>query len=373
MAACGAGTKAQSRGRLAYQLAVERAQRRYKRAISRDFSARIARLKVAEQGAMRQFETRQVVAVAAEISRLQASKRPGNAYANYLMRMKPVRPSAIVRAAATAYHRQVQIARTAYHTSVWSAAARQLSCVKRSEKQAMRAGRARLVVVLHRYAHKILRRQWRDRYAVFLSKQRWINLMPAIHLIRGVKRPNWVLAGHVLKAVSVTSRNHRVGFRNVLGITKNYEIRVKFMRMSGTQCVALIAPVGRCAFNATVSGYPTPANGSSPEGISGLEDINGKNLLSNATRTPAGVISNRRVHTFDLRVRVRKRAATISAYFDRDPYFRWHGPETALSLNPWWSLPSGMGPFGLGTYSSPIIFLSVQIRRLPARTARRRG
>lgn len=135
----------------------------------------------------------------------------------------------------------------------------------------------------------------------------------------------------------------------------SYELRVSFVRQSGNQSVDFILPVGSSAVAVVLSG----AEGA----VSGLWSIDGNEADHNEAKVSPGRLQNGHEYRAECRVIVQGNQAIITVTLDGEPYFRWSGLQSALSVLDTKRLPDPT-VLGLGAFGSNTVFRRVALRML---------
>ena len=145
----------------------------------------------------------------------------------------------------------------------------------------------------------------------------------------------------------------------------DYELEVRFIRLTDASAVAAIVPVGSAAVSVVF--------GAKGEKWHGLEFVEGKGTDANSTARPAGKIQNGREYVLHTVVRVQEKDAGIAVGLDGRPLTVWRGPTASLSVYSPWALP-GSDRFGLVT-DGVVVFRSVRLKMLSgeARLLRPKG
>lgn len=185
---------------------------------------------------------------------------------------------------------------------------------------------------------------------------KWIDVLRLVDPDKHAVDGRWARRGG---RVGVAAREHaRVGIP--VAPKGDYELKVQFVRIEGSNDVNTILPVG----NTSVVVMLSSNNGSA----SGLTAINGKLCDSNDTRT-SGSLTNDTAHNLHVKVTTKDDQAEISATLDGKKLLEWEGPQSALSSTSGWRLPN-QKILGVGTDSgSTTIFNSVQLRMLSGKAA----
>ncbi len=97
--------------------------------------------------------------------------------------------------------------------------------------------------------------------------------------------------------------------------------------------------------------------------LSAIENIDGKNVEANDTRTEGAVFVKNRPSQIVITVRRRNDQTTVRATVDGRDRIDWQGPTASLSLGDYWKTPGGREPF-LGAYDCRYRFTRVTLEPL---------
>jgi len=183
-----------------------------------------------------------------------------------------------------------------------------------------------------------------------VNKGAWIDLLPLVDLKRDVVTGKWEGTKSGLAVTGIPDPGSRIEMPVVPA--GNYELEVKFVRVSGLS-VNVIFPAGSKSVDLCMGWGDT----------SGLEMINGKNILNNETRVRPANIENGQPYTVNIRVIADEARAEITVALDGKPYIKWAGPQQALSPHPDWALRNS-NYLGLGMGTAQAVFQSVRLRML---------
>jgi serine/threonine protein kinase len=135
----------------------------------------------------------------------------------------------------------------------------------------------------------------------------------------------------------------------------DYELEVRFVRLSGQDEVGVSLPVGDAAVNFCLS-----ENG----GVTGgLGFINGKKICDTETAVNPSRLENGREYVVHVKVASDGPNATIEVALDGKPYTAWRGPRAALSRDEEKRLPRH-NCLGLRAVGSTVAFFSARLRML---------
>lgn len=190
----------------------------------------------------------------------------------------------------------------------------------------------------------------------------WTELLTDVDLTRDVVEGQWYQDdGAVAVAPGALKENY---MRLMLPgeVEGSYDLVAEFTRIKGNDSVTVTLPVGTKACTLHCSACVG--------GISGLERIDGKNIVNPhnpAVRRPGSLINGRR-HTVLASVRRLPQGAIdeadvlIDVWLNGKPYVRWWGRESSLSLDAW-KLPVPRR-VGVGANVSVAKFHSVRLRKV---------
>ncbi len=173
-----------------------------------------------------------------------------------------------------------------------------------------------------------------------LPLNEFVDLLPQVDLERDTVNGAWTKNDAGLLPTKSASR-----IMLPVKIEGDYDLRVVLTRQ-GEGDVIVGLPVGshECAL------YLNSWNGR----IHGLGIIDGKNADNNPTTNQPGLLTNGKRYQLAISVRVKDQRADIRAALDDDEIVRWEGPETALSIEPYLTLPDRrrIGLHGAASFSS---------------------
>jgi len=184
------------------------------------------------------------------------------------------------------------------------------------------------------------------------GKGRWIDLLPFVDPAKDAVKGEWKRQGSALAILSLT-KDARIMIP--VAPEGSYELQVKFVRTSGDSNVVVILPVRSARFMLTLSG----GHGHN----SGLQLINGIRSGENVTCVRPGTLVNGREYALHITVVAKGDQAEIAVRLDGKPYIDWRGPQSALSMNPFWNLRVP-GCLGLGAWQSTVVFRTARLKIL---------
>jgi hypothetical protein len=97
--------------------------------------------------------------------------------------------------------------------------------------------------------------------------------------------------------------------------------------------------------------------------LSAIENIDGKNVEANDTRSEGTVFVKNRPSQIVITVRRRNDQTTVRATVDGRDRIDWQGPTASLSLGDYWKTPGDRAPF-LGAYDCRYRFTRVTLEPL---------
>ena len=185
----------------------------------------------------------------------------------------------------------------------------------------------------------------------------WVDCLKLVDLEKNVVQGKWERKGRALVCAPAA------GSRTAIPVTPtgSYEVRLTFARMTGTNAVAVLLPVGPTACGLVLSAKDGEA--------SGLEGINGKWAGANESAVRPGTLVNGREYALDIRVVVEGQKADIAADLDGTAFVHWKGPVSALSISDYWKMPN-IRFLGLGSWEVAVEFRSVRVRAIPDKAAK---
>ncbi|MEW4561087.1 serine/threonine-protein kinase [Bremerella sp. JC770] len=131
---------------------------------------------------------------------------------------------------------------------------------------------------------------------------------------------------------------------------REYDFEVQFTRNSGSQSIAMHFLDGDGIASFDIDGWS--------ENLGGIQNIDGENIRTNATRVDNVVLENRRRYTAEVRVR----RDQVQAFLDGQLLTTYQGDGSNLTLLELWSLPKKS--LGIGAYDSDTTFHQVRLRPL---------
>ncbi|MEX2212929.1 MAG: NPCBM/NEW2 domain-containing protein [Phycisphaeraceae bacterium] len=134
----------------------------------------------------------------------------------------------------------------------------------------------------------------------------------------------------------------------------NYDMQVKFVRTAGNESVNVMLPVGDRHVAFIIDGYARQGP------LSGLETLNGKLVPDNLTAVAGNKLTNDKLHTIDIRVRVKAGNASIEADLDGQSLLRWNGTPLLFTGSAWRTQETYRP--GLGGFNTDIEFRSATLK-----------
>ena len=115
----------------------------------------------------------------------------------------------------------------------------------------------------------------------------------------------------------------------------DYELRVRFARTAGNDCLTVMLPVPDSRSQA-----PLVVGGHTPQGgFVGLEYVNGVAKGSHLMNSLGKPLANNTVYTLLVRVKNKDRMTFVTADIDETNVFKWAGPANSLTPRPNWFVP----------------------------------
>jgi len=141
-------------------------------------------------------------------------------------------------------------------------------------------------------------------------------------------------------------------------VTGSYDLIVKFTRQRGNNSIQVCLPIAGRSVELCIAGWPQFG------GISGLNEVDGDEVVSNETRTGFN-FQNGRPHTLIAKVRQRQDGTVIiDVDFNGGDLFSWEGDSSRLSIAPEKLMPDPSLP-GLGCHNCIMSFHSLKVEPAP--------
>jgi len=180
--------------------------------------------------------------------------------------------------------------------------------------------------------------------------QRWVGLLPRVDPRQYALHGQWERRGTALASVRPAGMSEIVIPAILRGA---YDLRVQFVRTSGTHAVGIALPTGA----SQVYLFLSTGDGAHH----GLDLVRGRAVRSNETTVRPGTLENDRPYDLLVRIRLDDGQAAIRAALDGKEFIRWRGPQEALSLARWSRFKRKDAP-GLGTIGVTAVFRKVEVR-----------
>ncbi|MFP4106778.1 MAG: hypothetical protein ACLFVU_11900, partial [Phycisphaerae bacterium] len=178
----------------------------------------------------------------------------------------------------------------------------------------------------------------------------WLNLLGDINLAIDAHGGKWRMTDKGLEL--------QAGDFSVLEAryypTGSYELLVQFARTENEEGIFIALPTGDSRANLNISGWGGK--------VSGLERIDGRQAISNPTRTD-GSLANNKVHTLRAKVVVEDKNANIRVKLNDKDYITWKGATSRLRTASVWTLDHDK-TFGIGAHKCSIRILRFAVRPL---------
>jgi len=189
--------------------------------------------------------------------------------------------------------------------------------------------------------------------AVKFPLNQWVDVLRLVDTSRMVVAGNW--SRHGQEITVEPGEGSRIAIPMV--INGSYDFEVDFTRMSGTDGVDTMLPIGSHSCEVILSGWFG--------GASGLEIINGYQAIdaSNPIAVRPGNLENGRRYRLLVSARIDSdNHASVDVSLDGKPYLpHWAGDPVTLSADPRSSMPNPRG-LGLGAWNSEFTFHSARLR-----------
>jgi putative intracellular protease/amidase len=129
-----------------------------------------------------------------------------------------------------------------------------------------------------------------------------------------------------------------------------YDFRVSFTRQTGVHSIALIfvAGGGQATFEVDAWG----------QHLAGIQNIGGKSLRENSTRSENQTLQNGRRYTAEIRVRKDR----VEGYLDGKLVSTYRGNGSDLSMLNTWQIPD-RAALGIGAWDAETVFHSIEVTR----------
>lgn len=180
------------------------------------------------------------------------------------------------------------------------------------------------------------------------EKSGWVNLLPSIDPQKhGV-------AGTWSKSASSLSTNATVGSRLSLPWkpTAEYDFEITFTRKTGVHSIALIFVMGGNQATLDLDGWG--------QHLAGIQNIAGKTIRENPTRTTNWQLKNGQKYSALLKVR----SDRVEAHVDGKLITTYRGNGKNLQLINLWRIPAGS--LGIGAWDSETEFHQIRVRPVNA-------
>jgi len=178
-----------------------------------------------------------------------------------------------------------------------------------------------------------------------MATQAWINLIPQSDPPVNTVAGNWEITSegelHVDEGPAA---------RIMLPYlpSREYDFEIQFTRNTGSQSIAMHFLDGEGIASFDIDGWS--------ENLGGIQNIDGQNIRTNATRVDNVVLENGRRYTAEVRVR----RDQVQAFLDGQLLTTYEGDGSNLTLLELWSLPEKS--LGIGAYDSDTTFHEVRLR-----------
>lgn len=178
-----------------------------------------------------------------------------------------------------------------------------------------------------------------------VQEAKWTDLIPLIDPKRDGRSGQWALHEN-----EIVSNNERAILRLPVRVGENYDIRVRFTRLSGIHSVAFFLP--------TESGPLTFELDAWERNLGGIQDIDGKDMRALGPTFFAPLVNGQQES-----VRIEVRTDRLRCYWDERPVIDQPLDQRKFSVNPLWETDTPALP-GIGSWKSPTAFHSIEIRQL---------
>ncbi|MBA2115546.1 serine/threonine protein kinase [Bremerella alba] len=177
------------------------------------------------------------------------------------------------------------------------------------------------------------------------NAQEWVDLISRVDLPANAVAGNWQVTPDGQLHV-----DEGPGARIMLPFQppREYDLDVQFTRNSGSQSIALHFIDGEGIASFDIDGWS--------ENLGGIQNIDGADIRTNATRVDNVVLENGRRYRAEVRVRRNQ----VQAFLDGQLLSTYEGDGSDLTLLDLWRLPANS--LGLGAYDSDTTFHQVRLR-----------
>lgn len=191
---------------------------------------------------------------------------------------------------------------------------------------------------------QVLRSEWEA-----VDTKEWFDMLPLVNLLRDQHVGEWTRVNDAIQSdAGVSSRIH------VMAIPpNNYDLKVRFSRISGNEAVAVTIPVGDAQCRIVLSGWGGEQ--------SGLDRIDGVHPPYGNPTHSLFVCETDVEHLLEVSVTCRDALASVTTSVDGEVLFRWEGDTSRLSMASH-ELLNYPHCFGLGSYESEFRFSELSIR-----------
>lgn len=188
-----------------------------------------------------------------------------------------------------------------------------------------------------------------------LAAGTWHEMIPAMDPRLPAEEGDW----HIDERAGTLSVGRNRYARIVLPFMAHgsYDLRMKFRKLEGDDCVAAVIPVGDRNVLVIMDGWPFFGVSTYLSNVDGVEGNRNKNAIKDK------VLEIGKNHQCDISVEVEeeKNEATICVKLDQRELFTWQGSINSLSVLRGWTIPNPRN-FAVGTFDAPTVFSSVSIR-----------
>jgi len=178
----------------------------------------------------------------------------------------------------------------------------------------------------------------------------WADVLALVDPARDASEGKWLRKGQAI--VGPVAAPHT---KIVIPVAPqgNYKLQARFVRVSGTDSVGFILPVGARGVTLMMSAWYGHA--------AGLGNVNGRDAASNETSIRPHTLENGHEYQLNVEVAVTEGQARVTATLDGKPLIDWKGPESALSHQGLWG-PPRPGFLAVGFSNSTGAFNSIRLK-----------
>lgn len=172
----------------------------------------------------------------------------------------------------------------------------------------------------------------------------WISLLDKVEPDRDAVDGRWAIVDGVLR-----SGEGRSVLRMPVSVSANYDLRIRFARMSGIHSVAVFLPTSVGTGTLDLDGWEL--------GIGGLQDIGGQDMRVHGDYFPIR-LENERTVLLEIEVR----GDQVRVWIDKEAVLNQNLGGQSFTVNPVWRSELGV-QLGIGSWKSPTDFDELSYRQ----------